>query len=161
MTYGLAEATLGVCFAPADQPPEFDQVDRASLLAGTAVPSGVGETELAVLGPPLEGVSVDIIGTDGEVLPTPRSVGEVKVRGVAVCDEYDAGPRQEVMTGDLGYLKEDGQLVLVGRRKVSIVFCRFSGCEEDGHWDAALPVPGTKLRRSPQWFLEPASSSCG
>jgi acyl-CoA synthetase (AMP-forming)/AMP-acid ligase II len=74
-------------------------------------------------GRPLPGVTLEILGRDGEVLP-PGSVGEVIVRSPGIMKGYVSGDGRNsgriddegrLHTGDLGRLDEDGYLYLVGR----------------------------------------------
>jgi len=128
--YGMAETTVAVSFSECGAGLIVDEVD-ADLLAvlRRAVPATRGNTtRLASLGPLLEGLEARVVDEDRKVLP-PRAVGVIELRGepltpgymtlggfVAAQDEhgwYD--------TGDLGYLTEDGHVVVCGRVKDVIV----------------------------------------
>ena len=128
--YGMAETTLAVSFSECGAGLVVDEVD-ADLLAALrrAVPATKGNTRrLASLGPLLRDLEARIVGEDGTVLPT-RGVGVIELRGesltpgyvtmggfVAAQDEngwYD--------TGDLGYLTEEGHVVVCGRVKDVII----------------------------------------
>ena len=128
--YGMAETTLAVSFSECGAGLVVDEVD-ADLLAALrhAVPSSKGNTRrLASLGPLLEGLHARIVDADGNIMP-PRVVGIIELRGesltpgyitmggfVAAQDEhgwYD--------TGDLGYLMENGHVVVCGRVKDVII----------------------------------------
>jgi fatty-acyl-CoA synthase len=128
--YGMAETTVAVSFSECGAGLIVDEVD-ADLLAvlRRAVPATRGNTtRLASLGPLLEGLEARVVDEDRNVLP-PRAVGVIELRGepltpgyltlggfVAAQDEhgwYD--------TGDLGYLTEDGHIVVCGRVKDVIV----------------------------------------
>jgi fatty-acyl-CoA synthase len=81
-----------------------------------------------LLGRPLPGLRVRVVDEDGGPLPA-RGVGRLQLRGDAVTPGYltvegplptvDAGGWLE--TGDEGYLTEDGQVVVCGRRKDVII----------------------------------------
>jgi fatty-acyl-CoA synthase len=128
--YGMAETTVAVSFSEVGAGLVVDEVD-ADLLAvlRRAVPSNKGNTRrLASLGPLLEGLEARVVDEDGNLLPT-RGVGVIELRGepltpgyitmggfVATQDEhgwYDSG--------DLGYLTEDGHVVVCGRVKDVII----------------------------------------
>ena len=128
--YGMAETTLAVSFSECGAGLVVDEVD-ADLLAALrrAVPASKGNTRrLATLGPLLTDLEARIVDEDGNVLPR-RGVGIIELRGesltpgyitmggfVAAQDEngwYD--------TGDLGYLTDEGHVVVCGRVKDVII----------------------------------------
>ncbi|MGV0990693.1 MAG: fatty acyl-AMP ligase [Mycobacterium sp.] len=128
--YGMAETTLAVSFSKCGAGLVVDEVD-ADLLAALrrAIPATKGNTRrLATLGPLLKDLEARVVDEDGNVLPS-RGVGIIELRGesltpgyitmggfVAAQDEhgwYD--------TGDLGYLTEEGHVVVCGRVKDVII----------------------------------------
>lgn len=128
--YGMAETTLAVSFSELGDGLVVDEVD-ADLLAALrqAVPATKGHTRrLASLGPLLEGLEARIVDEDGSVMP-PRGVGVIQLRGEPVTPGYTtmAGfmPAQDEHgwydTGDLGYLMENGHIVVCGRVKDVII----------------------------------------
>jgi fatty-acyl-CoA synthase len=128
--YGMAETTVAVSFTECGAGLIVDEVD-ADLLAvlHRAVPATRGKTRrLATLGRPLEGLQARIVDEDGGVLPA-RGVGVIQVRGESVTQGYatvagfvaaqdDQGWYD---TGDLGYLTENGHVVVCGRVKDLII----------------------------------------
>ncbi|MBV9088903.1 MAG: fatty acyl-AMP ligase [Mycobacteriaceae bacterium] len=128
--YGMAETTVAVSFSECGEGLVVDEVD-ADLLAALrrAVPATTGRTRrLTSLGPLLHGLDARIIDDDGQLLP-PRGVGVIEVRGAPVTPGYmtRAGfvaaqdARGWYDTGDLGYLTEDGHVVVCGRVKDVII----------------------------------------
>ena len=128
--YGMAETTLAVSFSECNAGLVVDEVD-ADLLAALrrAVPASRGNTRrLASLGPLLEGLEIRIVDVDGNVLPT-RGVGVIELRGEPVTPGYitmggfiSAQDEQGWYdTGDLGYLMDNGHVVVCGRVKDVII----------------------------------------
>ncbi|BBZ12442.1 fatty acyl-AMP ligase [Mycobacterium branderi] len=128
--YGMAETTLAVSFSELGDGLVVDEVD-ADLLAALrrAVPATKGNTRrLASLGPLLQGLEARIVDEDGNVLP-PRGVGVIELRGEPVTPGYITMggfiPAQDEHgwydTGDLGYLMENGHIVVCGRVKDVII----------------------------------------
>lgn len=128
--YGMAETTVAVSFAECGRGMVVDEVD-ADLLSALhrAVPATKGHTRrLVKLGLPLAGVEVRVVDEDGAEMPS-RGVGVIEVRGDPVTRGYTtvAGfiPAQDERgwydTGDLGYLTEDGEVVVCGRLKDVII----------------------------------------
>jgi fatty-acyl-CoA synthase len=128
--YGMAETTVAVSFSECGAGLVIDEVD-ADLLAvlRRAVPAAKGNTtRLATLGPLLDGLEARVVDEVGNLVPT-RGVGVIELRGepltpgyitvggfVAIQDEqgwYD--------TGDLGYLTENGHIVVCGRVKDVVI----------------------------------------
>jgi fatty-acyl-CoA synthase len=128
--YGMAETTLAVSFSECGAGLVVDEVD-ADLLAALhrAVPAAKGHTRrLASLGPLLEGLEARILDEDGNLLPT-RGVGIIELRGESLTPGYVTMggfvPAQDEHgwydTGDLGYLMENGHVVVCGRVKDVII----------------------------------------
>lgn len=115
--YGMAEATLAVAFMRPGEDYRACPVDPASTSAQN------DDLRLA-LGAPLDGCEIRVVDEHRSALPPLRS-GEFEIRG----DNVAAGYRTEdgferaadddgwLPTGDLGYLAEDGQPVICGRKK--------------------------------------------
>ncbi len=128
--YGMAETTLAVSFSELGDGLVVDEVD-ADLLAALrrAVPATKGNTKrLASLGPLLQGLEARIVDEDGNVLPA-RGVGVIELRGEPVTPGYTTMggfiPAQDEHgwydTGDLGYLMDNGHIVVCGRVKDVII----------------------------------------
>ena len=125
-SYGMAEATLGVTFAPIDRGIEVDRVDLGSLRRdGRAIPAdGDNVRDLVLCGEVLPGHDLEIRDAEGTVLAE-RQVGRIMFRGPSVMTEYFGRSEETARvlsrdgwldTGDLGYLV-GGSLVVAGRSK--------------------------------------------
>jgi fatty-acyl-CoA synthase len=128
--YGMAETTLAVSFSECGAGLVVDEVD-ADLLAALrrAVPAAKGNTRrLATLGPLLHDLEARIVDEDGTVLPA-RGVGIIELKGESLTPGYITMggfvPAQDENgwydTGDLGYLTEEGHVVVCGRVKDVII----------------------------------------
>ncbi|OIN79018.1 fatty acyl-AMP ligase [Mycobacterium malmoense] len=128
--YGMAETTLAVSFSECNAGLVVDEVD-ADLLAALrrAVPAAKGNTRrLATLGPLLRDLEARVVDEDGNVVPA-RGVGVIELRGESLTPGYlTMGgfiPAQDEHgwydTGDLGYLTEEGHVVVCGRVKDVII----------------------------------------
>ena len=104
--YGLAEATVGVSMWKARTPKRVDSRGHVSV------------------GAPFPDVNLRIV-SDGRILP-PNKVGEIAIRSEANSLGYYRNPSETaklfwkdgyLLSGDLGYLDEDGYLYIVSRKK--------------------------------------------
>jgi long-chain acyl-CoA synthetase len=106
--YGLTEAAPGV---------------SSTLVGGVAKPGSVGR--------PLPGVEVRLLDESGEEVEE-GDPGEITVRGANLFSGYwpdgDGGPDDEgwFATGDVAFVDEDGDLVLVDRRKELVIVNGFN-----------------------------------
>jgi acyl-CoA synthetase (AMP-forming)/AMP-acid ligase II len=95
-------------------------------ISGTE-PDDPPEVQFSTVGRPQKGMEISVTAPDGPVVGGPvvgGTVGQVRVRGGCVMRGYWNAPgltRQAfddegwLVTGDLGYLRDDGNLVIVGR----------------------------------------------
>ncbi len=108
--YGLAEATVGVCCWHPGKPVKIDKKGHVSV------------------GKPFPGVKVKI---GMENIPgADKGVGEILVHSPAKTRGYYKNPEADrrlftrdnyIRTGDMGYLDENGDLTVVGRKKNIII----------------------------------------
>ncbi|ORW98181.1 long-chain fatty acid--CoA ligase [Mycobacterium szulgai] len=130
--YGLAEATVAVSFAPVHQPLAVETVCTAELenhgRAATACDCTAPKRDFVLLGAPMFGIEVRVADENGGTLPA-RHMGEIAIRGDAVSPHYltvdGEVPAVDadgwLCTGDLGYLTDEGEIVVCGRRKNVII----------------------------------------
>ncbi|HEX4171372.1 MAG TPA: fatty acyl-AMP ligase [Acetobacteraceae bacterium] len=152
-SYGMAEATLALSFAPLDRGIRTDVVARWPLEhQGLAIPfrAEEGEEERAFVrcGPILPGHQIELRDEAGRVLPD-RHVGTIFVRGPSMMTGYHALPDHTASvlsadgwlnTGDLGYLL-DGEIVITGRAKDLIVVNGRNIWPQDLEWTAEIGLP--------------------
>ena len=128
--YGMAETTLAVSCSECGAGLVVDEVD-ADLLAALrqAVPTSKGNVRrLATLGPLLRDLEARIVDEEGNARP-PRGVGVIELRGESLTPGYITmggfvSAQDEngwYDTGDLGYLNEEGHIVVCGRVKDVII----------------------------------------
>ena len=91
---------------------------------------GLGPTKAGTIGLPLPGVEMDVVALDDprRVL-APTEVGELRIRGPNVTRGYWNRPEESAaafadgwfLTGDIGYMDEDGFFFIVDRKKDMII----------------------------------------
>jgi fatty-acyl-CoA synthase len=156
-SYGMAEATLGITFAPLDRGIETDMIDLDLLeQEARAVPVTSDEEQartraFVLCGEVLPGHDVEVRGPDGAPLPD-REVGRVMFRGPSLMREY-FNSREETTrvltgdgwldTGDLGFLL-DGALVVTGRSKDLILANGRNIWPQDLEWLVEHDVEGVR-----------------
>ncbi len=135
-SYGMAECSLAVSFAPLGQGTDVDYVDGSALaeeqkalpLHPTQNRREVRSNAFTNCGAPLPGYEVEVRDAQGQVLPE-RHCGTLYVRGPSVMSGYfgDLKATQEVLspdgwlnTGDLAYRVGNG-IVITGREKDLII----------------------------------------
>jgi fatty-acyl-CoA synthase len=154
-SYGMAEATLGVSFAPLGGGFAVDHVDRERLAAASealpADPASPDARGFVRCGRALPGHRVEIRGEDGGALPE-RRLGRVFFHGPSVMAGYfgETEATARVLggdgwldTGDLGYMVDD-EVVITGRSKDLIIVNGRNIWPQDVEW-AVEAMPG--LRR--------------
>jgi long-chain acyl-CoA synthetase len=98
--------------------------------AGTAVPAEWKADKSGTIGLPLPGIMMDIVALDDprRRLP-PGEKGEMRIKGPNVTKGYWNAPQETAaafvdgyfLTGDIGYMDEDGYFYLVDRKKDMIL----------------------------------------
>ena len=128
--YGLAEATVAVCFTPPNTGPLVDRVDRLLLESENVAEPTVDPVKNACfvsVGNPIPGVRVKIVDREGNDL-SDRRVGKLLVRSPSVMSGYldEPSATEAVLragwldTGDLAY-KVRSEIFIVGRSKDVII----------------------------------------
>ena len=151
-SYGMAEATLAISFAPIDRGIEVDIIDLDCLEQdglATAPQGPSARTRTVVLcGSALPGHDIEIRGADGSALAE-RRVGRIFARGASLMQGYDGRPDETsailsadgwLDTGDLGYLLDD-TLVVTGRAKDLIIINGRNIWPQDLEWSVERLVP--------------------
>lgn len=144
-SYGMAETTLAMSFAPLDVDYTVDYIERAALENQTAEPTAPGKHArgLVACGPALHGHAFDIRDEAGNSLPE-RRIGRIFFKGPSVMAGYFGQPEltREALsedgwldTGDLGYLL-NGEIVITGRAKDLIIINGRNIWPQDLEWTA-------------------------
>ncbi|MEX0696114.1 MAG: fatty acyl-AMP ligase [Dongiaceae bacterium] len=155
-SYGMAETTLAVSFAPPGDGARVDVIDRQRLATdGVAAPAAAADGGAArgfvFCGRPLPEHVVEVRDADGRVLPD-RRLGRLFVKGPSVMAGYFGQPEATARvlgadgwldTGDLGYTVA-GAIVVTGRAKDLIIVNGRNIWPQDLEW-AVEELPG--LRR--------------
>lgn len=145
-SYGMAEATLALAFAPLEHGVDIDRIDRAAMEERQeAVPSASPDDSVArsfvLCGRALAGHQMQVRGAGGKALPD-RKIGKIFVKGPSLMAGYDNLPEETAQalstdgwldTGDLGYLL-DGQIVITGRSKDLIIIAGRNIWPQDLEW---------------------------
>ena len=157
-SYGMAEATLALSFAPVGRGIRKDIVLRRALEhQGFALPCTTNDAAegraFVCCGPILPGHRLEVRDEGGRVLPE-RRVGTIFVRGPSIMLGYD-GHLEETMrvlsaggwfnTGDLGYVV-DGEIVITGRAKDLIIVNGRNIWPQDLEWTAETELPTLRSR---------------
>ena len=89
-----------------------------------------GEAKLGTVGIPASNAQIGIVDREGNLLPA-GSIGDIVTRGVQLFDEYLHDPDETadvfrlddgwLLTGDVGFIDDDGFLTLVDRSKDMLV----------------------------------------
>ncbi len=151
-SYGMAEATLAITFAPHGTGMRSDTVDAASLQKGDAKASAAGSgdaRELVSCGRPFPGHEIAIVDEHGARLGE-RRVGEILTRGPSVTSGYYREPELTAAafkdgwlhTGDLGYVA-GGELFICGRLKDIIIIRGRNYYPQDIEW-VVSELPGVR-----------------
>ena len=153
-SYGLAETTLAVSFAPLGRGFEVDVVDLDGVAENVARPSPAGGRrvrEFVLCGVPMPDHFVEIRDPQGR-LCRERQIGRVYISGPSVMREYFGKPEETAAvlapdgwldTGDLGYWLGE-QIVITGRAKDLIIVNGRNIWPQDLEWSVEHAVE--KLR---------------
>lgn len=153
-SYGMAEATLAISFAPLDRGLEVDRVDldllREEHRAVPADGANGNVRELTLCGRVVAGHELQIRDERDRVLGE-REVGRILIRGPSVMKEYFRNPAEteRVMidgwldTGDLGYIA-GGSLVVAGRSKDLILVNGRNIWPQDLEWEVEHQIEGVR-----------------
>ena len=146
-SYGMAEATLALSFAPLGRGLKAELLDVDVLerdqVASKANGSASRLREFALCGPALPGHELQARGPDGRVLGE-RQVGRIFARGPSLMQAYFGQPEETsrvlspdgwLDTGDLGYVS-GGEVVITGRAKDLIIVNGRNVWPQDLEWTA-------------------------
>jgi fatty-acyl-CoA synthase len=164
-SYGMAEATLAISFAPLNTGIQTDTVDLAvlesqGLAQAPSTPDAPSRT-FVLCGKVLPNHGLEVRDSDGTVLGD-RQVGTIFVSGPSLMDGYFRRPDESekvldedkwLNTGDLGYML-DGQIVVTGRAKDLIIINGRNIWPQDLEWSAESNIPSLRSRDVAVFSLE-------
>ena len=155
-SYGMAEATLALSFAPLDRGICTDTVERRALehrrQAIEAADEAAGRMFVRC-GRVLPGHELEVRDEGGQRLPE-RRVGTIFVRGPSVMRGYFGHPEETAIvlqpdgwldTGDLGYLVDD-EIVVTGRAKDLMIVNGRNVWPQDLEWAAETEIDVLRSR---------------
>ncbi|NCO50649.1 MAG: fatty acyl-AMP ligase [Deltaproteobacteria bacterium] len=157
-SYGMAECSLAISFAPLNRGLELDRIKSEDLVEKALAVSALSDStdpnikDMVFCGRVLPGHELEVRDGQGRALPE-RHCGVLFVRGPSVMSGYLNDPQAtaEVLscdgwlnTGDLGYLV-DGQVVVTGRQKDLIIINGRNIWPQDLEV-LAEELPGIRLR---------------
>ncbi len=143
-SYGLAEVTLAISFAPLDKGPREYRLDRRKLADGFAVDAAPEDHDPRMLvscGTILPAHAAEIRDDSGQVQGD-RIVGRVYLRGPSLMRGYYLNPDETARilspdgwldSGDLGF-SSDGEIILTGRAKDLILVNGRNVWPQDIEW---------------------------
>ncbi len=155
-SYGLAESTLAVSFAPLNSGFQVDRVDKQELArTGRAVPAAdhvksENARSFVFCGRAMPEHELAIRDQNGKTLPD-RQIGRVLVKGPSIMTGFFQDPERTASvlsedgwldTGDLGYMV-GGSLVITGRSKDLIICNGRNIWPQDIEW-AVEKLPGIR-----------------
>jgi fatty-acyl-CoA synthase len=144
-SYGMAEATLAISFAPIGRGIETDTIDLDLMEQDGIIQAATDESlrirTVVLCGVPLPNHEIEIRDEDGVILPD-RRVGLIFARGASVMEGYSDRPDETsinlsadgwLATGDLGY-RLGQTLVVTGRAKDLIIINGRNIWPQDLEW---------------------------
>jgi fatty-acyl-CoA synthase len=158
-SYGMAEATLAITFAPLNEGLHTDRLGGVgdSGEMGRAVPANVPAKELVDCGGPFPGHELAIIDEAGRRLAD-REIGQIVTRGPSITKGYfrepeltaeafrtlpeDPSGEPWLVTGDLGY-RVQGRLFVCGRVKDILIVRGRNYYPSDIEWSVS-ELPGVR-----------------
>lgn len=156
-SYGMAEATLALTFAPLNTGIKTDTVDLRLLeKEGIAKPCNdpnIPTRTFTLCGPILPGHEMEIRDDHGKILPE-RVVGSVFVRGPSLMQGYFKQEEETkrildsdgwLRTGDLGYVLNT-EIVITGREKDLIIINGRNIWPQDLEWAAEQAFTSLRSR---------------
>jgi fatty-acyl-CoA synthase len=153
-SYGMAEAALGLTFAPLGAGARTEAVDINRLRdehTAVAPAKGARSREFAICGRPLPDHKIEIRDDAGTVLPEGR-VGKIFTCGPSLMRGYFDNPEETARvlsadgwldTGDLGYMR-NGEVIVTGRVKDLIIVNGRNIWPQDIEWSIETHVDGAK-----------------
>ncbi|MGB0852357.1 MAG: fatty acyl-AMP ligase [Pikeienuella sp.] len=163
-SYGMAETTLALSFAPEGQGLRTERLDLMALERDMVAkaPTGDGPArDFALCGPALADHKIEVRDEDGTPLPEGR-VGKIFAAGPSLMREYFGDPEQTAAclkdgwldTGDLGFFLE-GQIVITGRAKDLMIVHGRNLWPQDLEWTIEKQVDAVREHGAAAFSVTP------
>lgn len=163
-SYGMAETTLALSFAPEGQGLKTERLDLMALERDmiAIAPTGDGPArDFALCGPALAGHKIEVRDEDGAPLPEGR-VGKIFAAGPSLMREYYGDPVQTAAclqdgwldTGDLGFFL-NGQIVITGRAKDLMIVHGRNLWPQDLEWTIERQVDAVREHGAAAFSVTP------
>ena len=156
-SYGMAESTLAISFAPLDVGLRVDTIDLSAMeqkdYASPADETTQAARDFVLCGVCLPEHQIEVRSPSGRVLKE-REVGTVYVRGPSLMSGYFNRPEETAKvlsadgwlnTGDIGYML-DQQIVITGRAKDLIIINARNIWPQDLEWAAEHEIASLRSR---------------
>lgn len=164
-SYGMAETTLAISFAPLERGILTDTIDLKHLETEQFA-RGVNNSEspkrtFVVCGHALPGHHIEAWDSKGKTLPD-RAIGTIYVKGPSMMTSYFGREKEThavlspdgwLDTGDLGYML-NGQVVITGRAKDLMVINGRNIWPQDIEWLVETAITGVRSRDVAVFSLE-------
>lgn len=168
-SYGMAETTLALTFAPEGQGLVTQRLDLGKLereMIAAAPQGDAPARDFALCGPVLPGHQIEVRAEDGSLV-SDNQIGRIFAAGPSLMKEYYGDPEQTAAclsddgwldTGDLGFLS-DGQIVITGRAKDLMIINGRNLWPQDIEWSIETKIDAIRDGGAAAFAVTPDDTS--